>query len=162
MQLSEGVEWGTHCATLLALLPPGTSLPAARLAEYHDVPAAYLAKHLQAMARAGILGTERGPRGGYRLARPASEITLLEIVEAIDGLEPAFRCNEIRRRGPTASPARHYPTVCGIHAAMLRADVAWRAEIARTTVQELAEIALRAATPTVLEKGARWMQEVLA
>jgi Rrf2 family protein len=162
MQLSEGVEWGAHCAAVLATLPPGAALPAARLAEFHDVPAAYLAKHLQAMARAGILETARGRKGGYRLARPAGEITLLEVVEAIDGLEPAFRCTEIRRRGPTASPARHYPTMCGIHAAMLRADVAWRAELARTTVQELADHALRAASPAVLAKGVRWMQEVLA
>lgn len=161
MRLSEGVEWAAHCAAVLATLPPGAALPAARLAEFHGVPAAYLAKHLQALARAGIVETARGPRGGYRLARPASEITLLEIVEAIDGLEPTFRCTEIRRRGPTASSARHYPTICGVHAAMLRADAAWRSELARTTVQELADGALRNASPEVLAKGVRWMQEVL-
>ncbi len=105
MKLSEGVEWGLHCAVVLAVLPPGTALPAARLGEFHGVPAAYLAKHLQAMSRAGLLESVGGPRGGYRLARPAAGISVLDVVEAIDGEMPAFRCTEIRRRGPSALPA---------------------------------------------------------
>ena len=96
------------------------------------MPSAYLAKHLQALARAGVLETVKGPRGGYRLARPATEITVLDVVEAIDGDEPAFRCTEIRRRGPTAVPAREYVLPCGIHRAFTRADEAWRAELAAT------------------------------
>ena len=104
MKLSDGVEWGVHACVVLAVLPPDAALPAARLAEYHGVPSAYLAKHLQALARAGVLETVKGPRGGYRLARPATDITVLDVVEAIDGDEPAFRCTEIRRRGPSAVP----------------------------------------------------------
>src|SRR6476659_5546992 len=74
MKLSDGVEWGTHVTTLLAVLPPDRALPAAKLAEYHGVPAAYLAKHLQALSRAGILESVQGPRGGYRLDRLACGI----------------------------------------------------------------------------------------
>ena len=70
MRLSDGVEWGVHACTILAVLPPDRALPAAKLAEYHGVPAAYLAKHLQSLARAGVLETVKGPRGGYRLAAP--------------------------------------------------------------------------------------------
>jgi len=55
MKLSYGVEWGVHVCTLLAVLPADAALPAARLAEYHGVPSAYMAKHLQALARAGVL-----------------------------------------------------------------------------------------------------------
>ena len=55
MRLSEGVEWGLHCAVLLAVMPPDAALPTSRLAEFHGVPVPYLAKHLQAMSRAGIL-----------------------------------------------------------------------------------------------------------
>ena len=54
MKLSDGVEWGVHACTLLAVLPSDAALPAPRLAEYHGVPSAYLAKHLQALARAGV------------------------------------------------------------------------------------------------------------
>jgi Rrf2 family protein len=160
--MSDGIEWGAHCCVLLAVLPPGSSLPAARLAEYHGIPAAYLAKHLQALARAGIVETAKGPRGGYRLARDASAITLLDVVEAIDGAESAFRCTEIRRRGPTALPAREYRAMCGIHVAMHQADEVWRAELRTTSIADLVRHVLTDASPKGLAKGAAWLQEVLA
>src|ERR1700704_2312596 len=102
MRLSDGVEWGVHVCVVLAALPDDAALPAARLAEYHGIPAAYLAKHLQSLSRAGIVESVPGPGGGYRLARPAEKISVLDIVQAIEGSAPAFRCTEIRRRGPAA------------------------------------------------------------
>ena len=159
--MSDGVEWGVHACTVLAALPAGGALPAAKLAEYHGVPAAYLAKHLQAMARAGVLETVKGPRGGYRLARPAAEITLLDVVEAVDGDEPAFRCSEIRRRGPTAVAGREYPKLCGINRAFLAADDAWRAELARTTIADVLLGVLEEAPRPALDKAARWLGEAV-
>lgn len=162
MRMSDGVEWAAHCCVVLAVVPPGHALPAARLAEYHGVPAAYLAKHLQSLARAGILETTKGPRGGYRLARSAAEITMLDVVEAVEGDEPAFRCTEIRRRGPTAVPAREYRAMCGIHAVMNRADDAWRRELRNTSIADLLRHVTRDASPKALVKAANWLQEVLA
>jgi len=159
MKLSDGVEWGVHVCVLLASLPDDAALPAAKLAEYHGVPAAYLAKHLQALAGAEVLQTVKGARGGYRLARPPAEITVLDVVEAIDGDEPAFRCTEIRRRGPLAMPAREYTKMCGIHHAFTRADEAWRAELGRTTIADLLIGVLQDVPRVTLEKGARWLQE---
>lgn len=161
MRLSDGVEWGVHACTILAVLPPDRALPAAKLAEYHGVPAAYLAKHLQSLARAGVLETVKGPRGGYRLARPATEITLLDVVEAIDGDEPAFRCSEIRRRGPSAVPAREYTSLCGINRAFLAADEVWRAELSRTTIAQMVVSALEDAPRVAVQKGARWLSAAL-
>jgi Rrf2 family protein len=162
MKLPDGVEWGVHVCTVLASLPSDAALPAAKLAEYHGVPAAYLAKHLQALAGAGVLETVRGPRGGYRLARPASEITVLDVVEAVDGGEPAFRCTEIRRRGPVALPAREYTKTCGINAAFERADDAWRAVLRDTTIADLFMGVLRDVPRSGLEKGARWLESAIA
>jgi Rrf2 family protein len=159
MRLSDGVEWGVHVCVLLAGLPEDAALPAAKLAEYHGVPAAYLAKHLQALAGAGVLRTVKGARGGYRLARPPAEITVLDVVEAIDGDESAFRCSEIRRRGPMAMPAREYTKACGIHRAFMRADEAWRAELATSTIADLFVGVLSDVPRPTLEKGARWLQE---
>ena len=156
--MSDGVEWGVHCATILGALPDGVALSAARLAEYHDVPAPYLAKHLQALTRAGVFVAVPGPRGGYRLARPAAEVTVLDIVEAIDGSQPAFRCTEIRRRGPAAGAASEYRLPCGIHRAMVRADAAWRAELRATTIADLLGGILADASPEALAKGVRWLQ----
>jgi Rrf2 family protein len=161
VRLSDGVEWGVHACTLLAALPPDAALPAARLAEYHGVPSAYLAKHLQSLARAGVLETVKGPRGGYRLARPPAEITVLDVVEAIDGEESAFRCTEIRRRGPTALPAKEYPRPCGIHRAFTRADDAWRKELAATTIESLVIGVVQEAPRVALEKAARWLGEAI-
>ena len=98
--MSDTVEWAVHCCTVLGTLPRDQALPAARLAEFHDVPPAYLAKALQAMTVAGITESRPGPLGGYRLARPPAEVTLLEVVLAVDGDDTAFQCREIRRRGP--------------------------------------------------------------
>jgi Rrf2 family protein len=159
MRMSYGVEWGVHVCTVLATLPSDGALPAAKLAEYHDVPAAYLAKHLQTLARAGVLETTKGPKGGYRLARPPAEITLLEIVDAIDGGEPAFQCTEIRKRGPVALPAKDYSKLCGINRAFLKADKAWRAELRNTTVADVLMGVLRDVPRAGLEKGARWIQD---
>src|SRR5947208_10394884 len=88
-----------HCATTLAQLEPGNTASAAQLAQYYDLPVPYLSKQLQALVRAGVLAATTGPRGGFRLARPTSEITLLQIVEAVDGGSSPYECREIRQQG---------------------------------------------------------------
>ena len=93
-------------------------------------------------------------------ALPPDRISVLEVVEAIDGVEPAFRCNEIRRRGPAARPAREYPLPCAIHVVMNDADAAWRGELAKVSVADLMGSVVQGASPKALELGARWMQEV--
>jgi DNA-binding IscR family transcriptional regulator len=82
-------------------------------------------------------------------------------VEAIDGEESAFRCTEIRRRGPTAVPAREYRSPCGIHRVFTRADEAWRAELAATTVSDLVIGVIHEAPRPALEKAARWIEEAV-
>ena len=161
MKLSDGVEWGLHCCTVLALLPHDAALPAGRLAEFHGVPGAYLAKHLQALSRAGIVESVPGKHGGYRLARSPAEVTLLDIVTAIEGNEYAFRCTEIRQRGPAAMPAREYRIPCGIARAMHRAEAAYRAELKKQTVGDIVVGLGRDVHPKSAEKAARWLQEAL-
>ena len=159
--MTEGVEWGLHCVTLAAVLPPEATLSAGRLAEYHGVTTPYLAKHLQALSRARILDAVAGARGGYRLARPAADISVLDVVEAVDGAEPSFRCTEIRRHGPARLPAREYRVPCSIHVVMQRADDAWRAELRGTSIADLVGMVAASAPPQALVKGLGWMQEVL-
>jgi Rrf2 family protein len=160
MRLGEGVEWAIHCCTFLAVLPPGGSLPAARLAEFHGVPPAYLAKHLQALARAGIVVAVPGAKGGYALGRPADEITMLDIVDAIEGAAPAFTCTEIRQRGPAAVEAAKYRRPCSIARAMWDAEHAWRAELKKRTVGEIARGLAGDVAPEAAVKTAAWYQEV--
>jgi Rrf2 family protein len=161
MRLAEPVEWALHCTTVLALLPADGAMPAARLAEFHGVPAAYLAKALQGLSRAGITESVPGRKGGYRLGRPPAQITLLDVIDAIEGGEPSFRCTEIRKRGPARVAPGLYSPVCAIAEAMYRADEAWRVELRRTTVADLLQ---KLATTVPMEaavKGADFFQEVL-
>ena len=161
MHMNEGVEWAAHCAVILAALPAGAALPAARLAEYHGIPAPYLAKSLQALTRAGIIESLTGRNGGYRLGCPATEITLLDIVHANEGNEAFFRCTEIRRRGPAKVAVREYPLTCGIAAAMWRAEEAWREVLRTTTVAEIAQLTMTQAPASALHKSAIWISQVL-
>ena len=159
--MSEAVEWSIHCCTVLAVLPEDQALPAARLAEFHAVPPAYLAKALQAMAAAGIVESRPGPLGGYRLARPATDVSLLDIVQAVDGHEAAFRCGEIRQRGPAATAgSRAYRRPCGIARVMWRAEDAWRAELAAVSVGEIVTDLVATVPAEQLVRGAEWIQDV--
>ncbi len=137
MKLGDGVEQGIHCTAVLAGLSEGGVLSAAALAEYHGVSTSYLLKHLQALSGSGILETVPGPKGGYRLAKKPEDISLLDIVLAVEGPAPAFRCSEIRQRGPNPLPQRYFTKPCQITAAMLRAERAYRTELANTSIAEI-------------------------
>lgn len=137
MKLSEGVEAAIHCTTMMAALAPGETLPAAALSEVHGVSGSYLLKHLKALVGEGVLESVPGPNGGYRLARAPEKITLLDIVLAIEGRAPAFRCMEIRQGGPVKLPKAVYAKPCGINAAMLKAERAYRAALAETSIADI-------------------------
>jgi Rrf2 family protein len=161
VQLGEGVEWAVHACVLLALVPVDRSLPAARLAEYHALPPAYLAKQLQALAAAGIVDSVPGRRGGYRLGRPASAVTVLDIVRAVEGSAPAFRCAEIRQQGPAAAGREHYRAPCGVARVMWDAEAAWRDVLAATTVEDLLLGVATTAAPVSIRRSAQWLQEAV-
>jgi Rrf2 family protein len=58
---------------------------AQRVSEEYDIPLEYLLKILQQLVRASVLRSKRGPRGGFFLAQDAEKITMLQIIEAVDG-----------------------------------------------------------------------------
>jgi Rrf2 family protein len=119
MQISKGVEWAVHATSLMSGLPENAGLKAETLADYHGVPKAYMAKQLQALSKAGLVRTSRGAHGGYRLAKPSDEISLWDIMTAIEGGKPAFRCTEIRQTGPCALKPKDCHKSCpycgGVH-----------------------------------------------
>ncbi|TDC09666.1 Rrf2 family transcriptional regulator [Streptomyces sp. 8K308] len=136
MKLSNGVEWALHCCVTLS--QSRDPVPATRLAELHGTPPAYLAKHLQALSRAGVVRSTPGQVGGYALTRPAHAIPVLEVVRAVDGADPAYRCTELRQRGPIAVPAERCARPCAIARAMAAAESAWAAALEGITVADLA------------------------
>lgn len=153
--MSGGVEWALHCCVVLTSV--AEPVPAARLAEFHDVSPTYLAKQLQALARAGLVASVQGKSGGYVLTRPPETITLLDVVEAVDGLGPAFVCTEIRQRGPFATPAEACTTPCPISRAMAEAESARRAALSATTIADLAAQVESAGGPGTLGRVGTWL-----
>ncbi len=137
VKLPASTEWVLHCATTLAQLEPGTATSAAQLAQYYDLPFASLAKQLQLLVRAGVLAATTGPRGGFELARPAAEITLLDVVEAVDGSGPPYVCREIRRRGRGALPPEECEHACILAVKMAEAHSAWRASLASVSLADV-------------------------
>ena len=136
MKLSAGVEWSIHCCVVLSQAE--SPVPSARLAELHGVSKTYLAKHLHSLARAGLVSPSEGRDGGYVLTRPPGLISVLEVVQAVDGDQPAFRCTEIRQQGVLAAPPEACRRPCGIAKVMADAERAWRESLAGTTIADLA------------------------
>ena len=164
MKMGQGVEWSIHCCALLAALPPDTSLHLEKIAEYYELPVPYLRKHFQAMSKAGILKAVSGPQGGYRLARDAKDISVLDIYVALEGNEHSFRCAEIRQSGPAAAACKNkkmYAMPCNIAATMWRAEAAWRDVLARTSVAQILEDAQPLIDEASKQEAIRWLKNAL-
>ena len=76
-------DYALRALTRLALA--GESLAVSALAEGEDVPPEFLRKIMQRLNQAGIVKSSQGPFGGYRLARPARQVSALDVVEAVQG-----------------------------------------------------------------------------
>ncbi|MFF3014283.1 RrF2 family transcriptional regulator [Streptomyces sp. NPDC057939] len=155
MKLSGGVEWALHCCVVLTAA--SEPVPAARLALLHDVSPSYLAKQMQALSRADLVKSVQGKTGGYVLTRAASEITVLDVVQAVDGAGPAFVCTEIRQRGPFGTPPQDCTKPCPIARAMAAADEAWRASLREVSVADLVGSVERDSGPEALPGIGAWL-----
>lgn len=90
--LSQTAEYALRAVIQLALEPDGAPIQAAELASRLRLPANYLAKTLMALGRAGVVSGTRGKGGGYQLARPASRITLADVIAPFERLEGPSWC----------------------------------------------------------------------
>ncbi|MBO9356275.1 Rrf2 family transcriptional regulator [Bordetella petrii] len=157
MILKSQVEWTLHCCVVLAGLPPGRYLSTKALAELHGVPKEYLSKALQALSQARLVEATLGPSGGYRLARPGSEISFLDIVEAVEGRSNTFACNEIRANSPCWPPGHRASRPCAIARVMWRADEAWRDTLRAVKVSDVAESLAEDVPPALLQSTYEWV-----
>lgn len=139
MKMGRGVEWAVHSCVNMAWTPAGETVNSARLAEYYRLPSEYLKKQLQALVRAGVLTSVSGPGGGFLLARRPENITVLDIVLALEGPEPAFRCEAILGNVPDPEDQENFSRTCLISQTMRQAELAWRQALARQTIAEIAD-----------------------
>jgi Rrf2 family protein len=89
---SRQCEYALQAVMYLALKPGREMTSIRELAEKIDIPYHFLAKILQDLTYKGLLVSQKGPMGGFALAKSAKEITLFDIVEAIDGAGFATDC----------------------------------------------------------------------
>ncbi len=88
LQLSKKVEYGLIALRQMAMKPVGTVFTAKELAKGSELPYELLAKVLQKLARAGIIRSLQGVRGGYSLARRPEEVTVSTVIRVIEESKP--------------------------------------------------------------------------
>ena len=108
MIYSRSAEYAIRGCVHMAALAPGEYALVKNIAAEAGIPAHFLAKILQDLARDGFLKSSKGPGGGFRLNQPAAEISMLRIVEAVDGAGRYERCIG-------GSPECHDRAPCGMH-----------------------------------------------
>ncbi|MGO9319624.1 MAG: RrF2 family transcriptional regulator [Solirubrobacteraceae bacterium] len=92
MMFSTKAEYGVRVMVELARRAGGEPIPLAEIAAHDGLPLAYLEHLVARLRKAGLVDSRRGSRGGYMLARPSSEITMAEVVEALEGSIAPIEC----------------------------------------------------------------------
>jgi Rrf2 family protein len=85
LRISRKIDYGLRAMIFLASIPGDTVVPFREIARRMAVPEDFLAKILKELVDARLVRSTRGPRGGYALARPSSEISFLDVIEAVEG-----------------------------------------------------------------------------
>jgi Rrf2 family cysteine metabolism transcriptional repressor len=92
MMFSTKAEYGVRVMVELARRAGDEPVPLAEIAAHDGLPLAYLEHLVARLRKAGLVDSRRGSRGGYMLARPSSEITMAEVVEALEGSIAPIEC----------------------------------------------------------------------
>lgn len=103
---SSTAEYALRAAVDLAS-HPGQPRTSQQVAKDSQIPAGYVSKVLQDLGKAGLVTSQRGPNGGFMLARPAGSITILETINAVDPINRITKC-------PLNLPA-HSKRLCKLH-----------------------------------------------
>jgi len=98
MEITRGTDYAVRVMIHLAGLPPGSRVRQSELSQASDVSGHFLSKVLQQLVRSRLVGSQRGSGGGYALAVPATSVSLLDVVEAIEG---PIRLNLCLTEGPS-------------------------------------------------------------
>lgn len=107
MQITRQADYALRAMLYLSRLEPHLKAATRQIAETQHIPPSFLAKIISQLSIAGLIHTSRGARGGVMLSRPAANISLLEVVEAIDGPIALNDC--------TASPENCEMEDCPLH-----------------------------------------------
>ena len=135
MEISRRTDYGVRVILDLALLEQGERASTQEIADRQNIPAPFLAKIISQLSFSGLVSTYRGAGGGVRLARPASEINLLEVIEALDGPVRLNRC----ALAPSLCPR---DDVCPVHDIWTQVQADLTDVLSTTSFEALAERAI--------------------
>jgi Rrf2 family protein len=131
LRLSKKADYALIAMKHLAIRPDAASASAREIAEQYDIPVELMAKVLQRLARRGLVTSHQGTRGGYRLSRPSTAISVADVIQAIDGPLTVTACSTEAEN-------------CGQYAKCSVRDPLWRikdrilAALATCSLQEVA------------------------
>jgi Rrf2 family protein len=154
------VEYGLHCLLYLVDPPAGVTPSSRDLAEFQGVSPSYVAKLFTLLEKARLVASSQGTAGGYQLARPVDEITVLDVADALEGGKPLFQCREVRARcvlGSASSASRR--GVCAIHAVMLEGERRMREALAETTLADIAAKVAGKQPARLVAERKRWFEQ---
>lgn len=132
MRLNQATDYAFRAVLYLSLLSPGQVVEAKVISEDEHIPMRFVLKILGTLSQAGIVRSYRGMKGGYALARPPAEITMLDVIEAMEGPIRINRC--------LISPEecnKRYTSKCPIHRALYNAQEALRDQFRRYNFEAL-------------------------
>ena len=130
MEISRRTDYGVRVIIDLASLPGDGRASTSEIADRQNIPAPFLAKIISQLSLSGLVYTYRGSGGGVSLARPASEISLLEVIEALDGPLQLNRCTI----EPDACPQNGH---CPVHDIWVQAQTGLSGLLGSTTFDDL-------------------------
>lgn len=133
---SKGCEYALRALTYAASQKENGRFQAKDVCEKTDIPESFTRKVFQALTQGGFLQAVRGPGGGYELTRPANKISLLDVIEAVEGRDTFDHCV----LGFPACGSKH---PCPLHDTWVRAKRQLIAQLEHRTLQELADTTLR-------------------
>jgi Rrf2 family protein len=93
LRLSKKADYALIAMKHLALRPDQAASSAREIAEQYDIPIELMAKVLQRLAREGLLASHQGTRGGYQLSRSPSDISVADVIQAVDGPLTVTACS---------------------------------------------------------------------
>jgi Rrf2 family protein len=132
MQITRTGEYGLRGLLFLVRQPPDKVALISEVSEAQKIPETFLAKIFQRLSKAGLLRSVRGSGGGFYLAKPPEQITMKEVIEALEGPIAINRC--VAGKGACESEEE-----CPLHEAWKRAQQSLMEVLGKTTMEDLAK-----------------------
>jgi Rrf2 family protein len=149
MQISAKADYAMRALLVLAAVPEGTSVKGQTIADTQDMPAKFVENTLGDLKRSGLVQSQRGCSGGYRLGRPAHLITVADVVRAVDG-----PLAEVRGRRPET--VAYEGAAENLQQVWIAARASLRAVLEHVTLAQIVNDELPANITTIVETPDAW------